>query len=78
MPPEFGTYVLAANGLNHVVGGSSEQLRDNGELVDMVLSREERLALEHLGEDTACAPDIHLHVVLLPGEHDLWGSVVAG
>lgn len=42
----------------------------------MVLSREERLALQHFGEDTACTPDINLHIVLLPGEHNLGGSVV--
>lgn len=44
----------------------------------MVLSGEERLALEHLGEDATSAPDIDFHVVLLPGEHDLGGSVVSG
>lgn len=42
----------------------------------MVFAREQWLALQHLREDTACAPDIHLHVVLLPGEHDFRGSVV--
>lgn len=44
----------------------------------MVLAREERLALEHLGEDAARTPDIHFDVVFLPGEHDLGGSVVSG
>lgn len=43
----------------------------------MVLSGEQGLALEHFGEDAACAPDIDFHVVLLPGEHDLRCSVVA-
>lgn len=43
----------------------------------MVLSREEGLSLQHLGEDTACAPDIDLHVILLPGEHDLGGAVIS-
>lgn len=42
----------------------------------MVLSGEKRLALQHFGEDAACTPDIHLHIVLLPSEHDLGGSVV--
>lgn len=43
----------------------------------MVLAREQRLALEHLGEDASCTPDINLHVVLLPGEHDLGGTIVS-
>lgn len=43
----------------------------------MILSREERFSLQHLGEDAACAPDVDLHVVLLPGEHDLGGAVIS-
>ena len=43
----------------------------------MVLAREEWLALEHLCKDTSRAPDVHFHIVLLPGEHDLGGAVVA-
>ena len=43
----------------------------------MVLSREKRLALEHLGKDAPRAPDVHLDVVLLPREHDFGCSVVS-
>jgi len=43
----------------------------------MVLSREKRLALQHLCEDTAGTPDINLNIVFLPCEHDLRGSVVS-
>ncbi len=43
----------------------------------MVLAGEERLALEHLGEDAARAPYVDLDVVLLPGEHNLGCTVVA-
>lgn len=43
----------------------------------MVLSGEQRLALEHLGKDTSNTPDIDFNVVLLPGEHDFWSSVVS-
>jgi hypothetical protein len=43
----------------------------------MVLAREQRLALEHLSEDTACTPDINLNIVLLPREHNLWRAVVS-
>lgn len=42
----------------------------------MVLSGENGLALEHLGENAAGTPDIDLDVVLLPSEHDLGGAVV--
>ena len=42
----------------------------------MVFAREQRLALQHLGKDAACAPDVDLDIVLLPREHDLGCSVV--
>ena len=45
-------------------------------MVELVLSGEQRLALEHLGEDASRAPDINLDAVLLNGEHDLGGTVV--
>jgi hypothetical protein len=64
--------------MDDIVRRGSQQLGDDGELVDVVLAGEERLALEHLSEDAAGAPDIDLDVVLLPGEHDLGGAVVAG
>jgi hypothetical protein len=70
--------VLAANGADNIVWRSAEQLGNDRELVDVVLSGEKRLALEHLGENAASTPDIHLHVVLLPREHDLRRSVVSG
>jgi hypothetical protein len=44
----------------------------------VVLAREERLALKHLGENASCTPDINLDIVLLPCKHDLGGSVVSG
>jgi hypothetical protein len=64
--------------MDNIIWGSTKQLRDDGELVHVVLSREKRLALEHLSENAARAPDINLHIVLLPREHDLWCSVVSG
>lgn len=44
----------------------------------MVLSGEQRLALQHLGKDAAGTPDIDLNVVLLPREHDLGRSIISG
>lgn len=44
----------------------------------VVLAREQGLTLEHLGKNASCTPNVHLDVVLLPGEHDLGGTVVAG
>jgi hypothetical protein len=43
----------------------------------MVLSREKRLALEHLSENAASTPDIDFNVVFLPGEHNLGSSVIS-
>lgn len=71
------SYILAANGLDHVVRGRAEKLRDDGKLVDVILARKERLALQHLRENAAGAPDINLNVILLPRKHDFWGSVVS-
>jgi hypothetical protein len=71
------TYVLTADGLNNIIWGSTKQLRDDGELVNVILSGEQRLALEHLSENAARTPDIYLHIVFLPREHNLRCSVVS-
>lgn len=71
------SYVLTGNGVDNIVWWGSQQLGDNRELVDMVLSGEQRLSLQHLCEDTSCTPDINLNIVFLPCEHDLWRSVVS-
>ena len=44
----------------------------------MVLSRKQGLSFKHLGEDAAGAPDVNFDVILLPGEHNLRGSIVSG
>ena len=46
--------------------------------MDVIFAGEERLALEHLGEDATGTPDVDLDIVLLPGEHNLRGAIVAG
>jgi hypothetical protein len=46
-------------------------------LVDVILSGEQRLALEHLSKDAASTPDINFNIIFLPGEHNLGGSVVS-
>ncbi len=43
----------------------------------MIFAREQRLSIEHFGENTAGTPDINLNIILLPGEHDLGGAVVS-
>lgn len=43
----------------------------------MILAGEQRLALNHLGEDAAGAPDVDLDVVFLPRQHDLRSAVVS-
>ncbi len=62
--------------MDNIVRWSAKQLGNNRELVDMILSREKRLALQHLSKDTSGGPDVDLHIVLLPGEHNLRRSVV--
>ena len=68
--------VLGADGVDDVLWRRAKQVGDDGELVDVVLAREQGLSLDHLGEDAARGPDIHLDVVLLPCEHDLGCAVV--
>lgn len=69
-------YVFAADALNNVIWWSAQELCDDGELVHVVLAGEQRLALQHLCKNAACAPDVDLDVVLLPREHNLRRSVV--
>lgn len=71
------TYVLAGDRVDNIIWWCSQQLSDDRELVDVIFSWKQRLSFQHLREDTPCTPDINLHVVLLPCEHDLGGSVVA-
>lgn len=70
--------VFTANGFDDVVWWCAEQFRDDGELINMVLARKERFALQHLSEDTAGAPDVDLDVVFLPGQHDFRCAVIPG
>ena len=70
-------YVLAGNCVDNIIWRGSEELRDDRKLVDMIFSWEKRLALQHLCENTARAPDIYLHIILLPCKHDLRRSVVS-
>ena len=70
-------YVLAADRGDNIVWRCSQQLGNDRELVDVILSGEEWLALQHFCEDASSTPDVHLHIVLLPGEHNFWCSVVS-
>ena len=70
-------YVFARDRVDNVVWRCTQELRDDGELVDVILAGEEGLALEHLGKDTAGAPNVDLNIVLLPGKHDLRRTVVS-
>lgn len=42
-----------------------------------IFSWEQRLALQHLCEDTSRTPDIYRDIVFLPREHDLRSSIVS-
>lgn len=71
------TYVLTGNGVDNIIWWSSEKFGDDGELVDVILSWEQRFAFQHLCEYTSRTPNINFHVILLPCKHDLWSSVVS-
>jgi len=70
------SHILTRNGVNNIIRRSAQELGDNGELVNVILAGEERLALNHLGKDAPSAPDIDLNIVLLPGEHNLRSTVI--
>ena len=63
--------------MDDVVWWCPEELSNDGELIDVILPREQGLALQHLREDASCTPDINFDIVLLPCEHDLGRSVVS-
>lgn len=63
--------------MDNVVRRRPQQLRNDGELVNMILPREQRLPLQHLREDTSRAPNINLNIILLPRQHDLGRAIVA-
>ena len=70
------TDIFACNGVDYIVGWSSEKLCDDRELIDVILAREEWFAFQHFCKYAPSAPDIHFDIVLLPGQHDLWRPVV--
>ena len=43
----------------------------------MIFAGEEWLAFQHLRENAARAPNVHLDVVFLPCKHDLWSAIVS-
>ena len=63
--------------MNNIIWRGSEKFGDDGELVDMILSREQRLAFQHLCKNASRTPDINLHIILLPCKHNLGCSVVS-
>lgn len=71
------TYILTSNRVDDIIGWCAEELGDDGELVDVILSGKEWLALQHFGKDAAGTPNVDLDVVLLPCEHNLGRAVVA-
>ena len=63
--------------MDNIIWRCSQELSDDGELVDVILSGEQWLALQHFREDTSGTPDINLNIVLLPCKHNLRRSVVS-
>jgi hypothetical protein len=63
--------------MDNIIWRCSKKLSDDRELVDVILSWEQGLAFQHLCEYASRTPDINLHIVLLPCEHNLGRSVVS-
>ncbi len=68
------SYVLAADGLDHVIWWGSSSSVVVKELVDVVLGEQgfpsgisAKIHIQH--------SDVNLDVVLLPGEHGFWSSL---
>ena len=77
IPKEEVLYVFAADGLNDIIRWCTQELCDDGELVDVVLARKKWLSFKHLREYASCAPYIYLYIIFLPCEHYLWGTIVS-
>ena len=56
------------------LGGGAQQGEDGAQLVRLVPPGEERLPAGQLGQDAACAPDVHRGCVGHPQKY-LWSSV---
>jgi hypothetical protein len=63
--------------MNDVVWWCTEKLCDDRKLIDVIFSWKQWLPFQHFCEDAPCTPDIDLNIILLPGEHDFWRSVVS-
>lgn len=68
--------MFRSNCVDDIIWRRSQQVCDDGELVYMVLPWEQRLSFKHFCKDTTSTPNIYLHVVLLPGKHDFWCSII--
>ncbi len=71
------SYILTGDSVDNIIWRGTEELSDDRELVDVILSREQRLALQHLCKDAPRTPDVNLHIIFLPCKHDLRSSVVS-
>ena len=71
------SYIFASDSIDHIIRWRPEQFGDDGELIDVIFSWKQWLALEHFCEDTASAPDVNFNIVLLPREHNLGCSIIS-
>lgn len=74
---QWEAYVFARDSVDNIIGRGAKKFSDDGELVDVILSGEQGLAINHLRKNAPGTPDIDFDVVLLPGEHDLRSAVVS-
>ena len=64
--------------MDHIIRGSSEELGYDRELVHVVFPWKQWFTLKHFRKNTACTPDIHLHIILLPCKHNFRRPIVPG
>lgn len=71
------SYILIVDVFHDFCGWLSQELSNQGEMVYIVLSREENFSQNHLRQNTSDAPDIYSIGVFLPSQYDLWSSIVS-
>ena len=55
----------------------AQEVDNQVELIDMVLPGKQGLSREHLGENAPGTPEVYLHAVSLPCQHDFRCSIIA-
>lgn len=74
--PRSRTHIRTGNIRNNILRRTPQQLRNNTELIDMILAWKNRPSKQYFSKDTARAPNVDFLIVSSPGQHDLRCAVV--